>query len=143
MDAKTDDVGPIELRDISHEHYDTTQALAHAAEQAVQRRYEEFLIVDVDSHHYENEAFPEIVEYIEDPVLRQAADYQGLAKPGIGVGHGSNQEMYGRIVRYRGRRKEKVPPKPHRDITLMRRWMDAMGTDIACLFPTPMLNLAL
>ena len=143
MDAKTDDAGPIEQRDVSLEHYDTTQALAHAAEQAVQRKYEDFLIVDVDSHHYENEAFPEIVEYIDDPVLKQAADYQGLAKPGLGVGHGSNQEMYGRIIRYRGRRKEKVPPKPHRDITLMRRWMDAMGTDIACLFPTPMLNLAL
>ena len=24
----------------------------------------------------------------------------------------------------------------------MRRWMDAMGVDIACMFPTPMLNLA-
>ena len=36
-----------------------------------------------------------------------------------------------------------MPPTPHRDITLMRRWMDAMGTDIACLFPTPMLNLSL
>ena len=79
--------GPIELRDVSLEHYDTTQALAHAAEQATQRNYQDFLIVDVDSHHYENEAFPEIVEYIEDPVLRQAAEYQGLAKPGVGVGH--------------------------------------------------------
>ena len=46
-------------------------------EQAVQRKYEDFLIVDVDSHHYENEAFREIVEYIDDPVLRQTAELSG------------------------------------------------------------------
>jgi uncharacterized protein len=143
MDAKTEEAGPIELRDFSLEHYDTTQALAHAAEQAVQRKYEDFLIVDVDSHHYESEAFSEIVEYIEDPVLRQNAGHQAMTKPGIDTGNGSFQELNGRIIRYRGRRKEKKPPTPHRDITLMRRWMDAMGTDIACLFPTPMLNLSL
>jgi predicted TIM-barrel fold metal-dependent hydrolase len=143
MDAKTEETGPIEQRDFTLEHYDTTQALAHASEQAIQRKYEDFLIVDVDSHHYESEAFHEIVEYIDDPVLRQNASHQGLAKPGLGVGNGSYQELNGRIIRYRGRRKEKVPPKPHRDITLMRRWMDAMGVDIACLFPAPMLNLSL
>jgi uncharacterized protein len=143
MDAKTEETGPVELRDFSLEHYDTTQALAHAHEQAVQRKYEDFLIVDVDSHHYESEAFSEIAEYIEDPVLRQNAGHQALTKPGIDTGNGSFQELNGRIIRYRGRRKEKVPPTPHRDITLMRRWMDAMGTDIACLFPTPMLNLSL
>src|ERR1019366_4668163 len=133
----------VTLRDVSMAHYDTTEALAHAATQAVERKYEDFLIVDVDTHHYENEAFSEIVEYITDPVLRHDAAHQGLAKPGMGVGYGSNQEMNGRIIRYRGRKIEKVPPTPHRDITLMRRWMDAMGTDIACLFPTPMLNLSL
>jgi predicted TIM-barrel fold metal-dependent hydrolase len=143
MDAKTEETGPVELRDFTLEHYDTTQALAHAAEQAIQRKYEDFLIVDVDSHHYESESFQEIIEYIDDPVLRQNAAHQGLAKPGLGVGNGSYQELNGRIIRYRGRRKEKVPQKPHRDITLMRRWMDAMGVDIACLFPTPMLNLSL
>jgi len=143
MDAKTEETGPVELRDFSLEHYDTTQALAHAAEQAVQRKYEDFLIVDVDSHHYESESFSEIAEYIEDPVLRQNASHQAMTKPGIDTGNGSFQELNGRIIRYRGRRKEKVPPTPHRDITLMRRWMDAMGTDIACLFPTPMLNLSL
>jgi predicted TIM-barrel fold metal-dependent hydrolase len=131
------------MRDVSLQHYETSQALEHAAQQAIARRYEDFLIVDVDSHHYENEAWPEIVEYITDPVLRHDAGHQGLAKPGMGVGYGSYQELNGRIIRYRGRKIEQTPPTPHRDITLMRRWMDAMGTDIACLFPTPMLNLSL
>jgi hypothetical protein len=39
---KTEETGPVELRDFSLEHYDTTQALAHAHEQAVQRKYEDF-----------------------------------------------------------------------------------------------------
>jgi predicted TIM-barrel fold metal-dependent hydrolase len=40
------------------------------------------------------------------------------------------------------RKTEKVPASPHRDITLMQRWMDPMGVDMAVLFPTPMLNLS-
>ncbi len=39
-------------------------------------------------------------------------------------------------------RPRRVPPSPHRDITLTERWMDAMGIDVAVLFPTPMLNLS-
>ena len=116
--------------------------LAHAAEQAIERRYEDFCIVDVDCHHYETEAFNEILQYMEDPVMRHEAKYQGTARGGIASADGSYQEIGGRITRYPGRRIEKVPPTPHRDITLMRRWMDAMGVDIACMFPTPMLNLA-
>ena len=133
----------VRFRDVSLDSYNTMEGMAHAHEQALARHYEDFLIVDVDSHHYENESFSEIAEYITDPVLRHDATFQGLARTGIGVGNGSYQELGGRVIRYRGRRKEKVPPVPHRDITLMRRWMDALGTDMACMFPTPMLNLSL
>ena len=38
---------------------------------------------------------------------------------------------------------EKTPATPHRDVTLTKRWMDALGIDIVCLFPTPMLTLGL
>ena len=131
------------FRDVDLTTFDTRVALEHAHNQAVERRYEDFMIVDVDSHHYETESFKEIAEYIEDPVMRHEAQYQGFSGGGINIGKGSYQEMGGRIVRYRARKKEIVPPSPHRDITLTRRWMDAMGTDVACLFPTPMLNLAL
>ena len=130
-------------RDVNLNEYDTRSALTNAAEQAATRRYEDFMIVDVDSHHYETESFPQIAEYIEDPVLRHEAKFQGLSRGGLNQGKGSFQEMGGRIIRYRGRRMEKTPPTPHRDITLMHRWMDAVGVDIACMFPTPMLNLSL
>jgi uncharacterized protein len=139
----TNGSGGASFRDVAHEEFDTATLLAHASEQAIARRYEDFLIVDIDSHHYETESFSEIAEYITDPVLKHEAKFQGLSRAGIASGNGSYQELGGRITRYRGRRREKVPPTPHRDITLMRRWMDAVGVDIACMFPTPMLNLSL
>jgi predicted TIM-barrel fold metal-dependent hydrolase len=139
-------VSPIpapDFRDMATEPFDTSRHLAHATEQADQRGYENFLIVDVDSHHYENEASTEIAEFIENPVVRHEVKYQSISRKGITTGFGQYQELAGRITRYPRRKSEQVPPKPHRDITLMRRWMDAMGVDIACMFPTPLLNLGL
>src|SRR5258708_13769368 len=51
--------------------------------------------------------------------------------------------MGGRAIRYPLRRIEKPEPGVHRDVSLTRRWMDAMGVDIAVLFPSPMLQLGL
>src|SRR5262249_31980872 len=125
------------FRDLAAAEFDTTTLLAHAAEQAIERRYEDLLIVDVDCHHYETEAFNEILQYMEDPVLRHEAKYQGMARGGIGSADGSYQELGGRITRYPGRRIEKVPPTPHRDITLMRRGVGAPGPRNARMFPPP------
>jgi hypothetical protein len=128
--------------DTSGLSFDTEVHLKNARQQADARNYDEFLIVDVDSHHYETEAFMEIVDYIEDPVLREDARYQRMSRGGVTSVDGSYQEMTGRIVRYPLRKSEKVPNTIHRDITLMRRWMDSMGVDMACMFPTPMLNIS-
>ncbi len=137
------EMNPSTFRDHSLDEFDTTKLLTNAKKQSDERRYEDFLIVDVDSHHYETDSFAEIIEYIEDPVLRHATAYAKGSNVGGGQGPSGYQEMQGRVTRYPGRRKEKTPPTPHRDITLTKRWMDAMGIDIACLFPTPMLGLAL
>jgi uncharacterized protein len=131
----------VSYRDLAVEEFDTTTLLAHASQQAVQRRYEDFLIVDVDGHHYETASFAQIAEYIEDPVMRDQAKYQGYGGSGITSGTGAYQELGGRVTRYPGRRKEKTPPGTHRDLTITRRWMDAIGIDILMLFPTPMLGL--
>jgi uncharacterized protein len=56
---------------------------------------------------------------------------------------GGYQEMAGRITRYQHRATESAPDKPHRDIGLTRKWMDSIGVDVACIFPTPMLGLGL
>ena len=131
----------VNYRDLAVESFDTKTLLSHAAQQAAQRRYEDFLIVDVDAHHYETDSFAEIIGYIEDPIMREQAQYQGFGRTGLASGPGSYQNLAGRVGRYPGVHKEKTPPTPHRDITLTKRWMDAMGIDIACMFPTPMLQL--
>src|ERR1700716_2322269 len=96
--------------DLAAAEFDTTTLLAHAAEQAIERRYEDFCVVDVDCHHYETEAFNEILQYMEDPVLRHEAKYQGTARGGIASADGSYQELGGRITRYPGRRA--ASPRP-------------------------------
>ncbi len=133
----------INFRDLAVEEFDTRTLLAHATAQAIHRRYEDFFIADIDGHHFETLSFAQIVEFIEDPVLRQQAKYQGYGIPGITSPQGSYQEMGGRVTRENGRRKEPIPPNIHRDVTLTKRWMDAIGIDVVCLFPTPMLGLPL
>jgi predicted TIM-barrel fold metal-dependent hydrolase len=131
----------VSYRDLAVEEFDTTTLLAHASQQAARRRYEDFLIVDIDGHHYETASFAQIAEFIEDPVMRDQAKYQGYGAGGITSGTGAYQELGGRVTRYPGRRKEKTPPGTHRDLAITRRWMDAIGIDILMLFPTPMLGL--
>lgn len=134
-------------RDPSNEEFDTRTLLKNATRQAAQRHYEDFVIVDVDAHHYETESLAEIINYIEDPVLRETARAKGSAyvgAPTLMNNQPGFQDMGGRIGRYNKRRLEGVPSAPpHRDVHLTRRWMDALGIDIVCLFPTPMLLLGL
>jgi predicted TIM-barrel fold metal-dependent hydrolase len=133
----------INYRDLAVEPFDTRTLLKHADEQAIQRRYEDFFIADIDGHHFETLSFAQIVEYIEDPVMRDQAKYQGVGGGGIASASGGYQELAGRITRWDGRRPEKLQPSEQRDLTLTRRWMDAIGIDQLCLFPTPMLGLGL
>jgi uncharacterized protein len=133
-------------RRMSVEEFDTRIVLAHAAKQARERGYQNFPIIDVDSHHFETEHFSEIVKYIDDTVLRQLleassiAGYRGVGALPAGLGY---QDYGGRIMREPLRKLERTEPKPHRDVTLTRRWMDSMGVDMAIMFPTPMLHLGL
>ncbi|MGB7258176.1 MAG: amidohydrolase family protein [Pseudolabrys sp.] len=135
-----------DFRKMAVEEFDTSKLLAHAAKQARERGYEKFPIIDVDSHHYELESFNEILEYMDDPVLQQLAlsasqtGQRGTGLLGGGVGY---QDMGGRVTRYALRKIEKTSGDPHRDITLTKRWMDAMGVDVAVMFPSPMLQLGL
>jgi predicted TIM-barrel fold metal-dependent hydrolase len=136
----------VNFRDLSIAETDTKTLLAHATEQGIQRRYEDFFIADVDGHHYEVASFAQICDYIEDPVMRDQAKYQGFGIGGIttATGGGGYQNLLGRVTRRTGGNpNEKTPASPHRDVTLTKRWMDALGVDVVCLFPTPMLTLGL
>jgi uncharacterized protein len=134
------------IRDLSVEEFDTATLLQNAAGQAKARNYSEIFIMDVDSHHYEDESFSQIAEYLDDPTLRDLALTKAKVRGGRTNFQPSQigfQDVGGRVTRYSRRKLEKTPPSPHRDITLARRWMNAMGVDMACLFPTPMLHLAM
>ena len=135
-----------DFRRMAVEEFDTSKLLAHASKQATERGYKNFPIIDVDSHHYELESFNEILEFMDDPVLQQlamSASQTGARGNGVlpsGVGY---QDMGGRVTRYPLRKMEKAEGDKHRDITLTKRWMDAMGVDVAVMFPSPMLQLGL
>ena len=130
------------VRDPNEDKFDTRRLLAHAQEQAEDRRYEDFMIIDVDSHHYETGSYKEIFQYIEDPVMRdQFIHTKGQTM--LPRSTGGFQEMAGRITRYEYRSTEQAPGAPHKDIGLTLKWMDSIGVDVACVFPTPMLGLGL
>ena len=132
---------------MSVEEFDTEKLLTNAARQRDQRGFDDVLIIDVDAHHYETESMVEIVEFIEDPVLRQLArSAQQIAHRGsmFTLGRVGYQDIGGRVTRYPLRSLEQTPDDgKHRDVHLSHRWMDAMGVDYACVFPTPMLGLAM
>jgi uncharacterized protein len=131
-------------RRVSVDELNTTQLLAHARKQAVQRKLDDMVIVDVDAHHYENENFAEILPFMENEVFRQLTlsgrtkNRQAILPGGIGY-----QDMGGRVTRYPMRGSEKTPEGKLRDIQLGHRWMDAMSVDYSCLFPTGMLNVGM
>jgi predicted TIM-barrel fold metal-dependent hydrolase len=129
-------------------HFDTREALRNAQRQAQERNLRETLIVDVDAHHYETESWEEIVEYLEDPVLRHLATASGVTalngqNPLMPAQPGGNQDVAGRITRYPLRRFETVEEGEHRDTVLVKRAMDMIGVDFQIVFPTPMLALGL
>ncbi len=132
---------------MSVEEFDTEKLMENAARQRDRRGFDDVLIIDVDAHHYETESMSEIIEFIEDPVLRQLArSAQQIAHRGsmFSLGRVGYQDMGGRVTRYPLRKLEQTPKDGvHRDVHLSHRWMDAMGVDYACVFPTPMLGLAM
>ena len=132
-------------RRVTVDELNTSKLLAHAAEQARDRKYDEMMIVDCDAHHYENENFGDIFPFMENDVLKQLT-MGGRLKNGVQallptqIGY---QDMGGRVTRYPLRSSEKTDPNRLRDVQLGERWMDAMGVDYSCLFPTGMLNVGL
>ena len=128
----------------------TGDVLAHAARQARDRRLEDYLVIDVDAHHFENTSWAQVIDYIEDPVLRDlgksferpdGTNPGGLlnSQPGLNF-----QGVGGRIPHTGGVQGEAVDDTSvHRDIVLARRAMDSLGIDYQVMFPTPMLSLGL
>src|SRR5215472_5257776 len=87
-------------RRVPVEELNTTRLLAHATQQAHQRKLDDMVIVDVDAHHYENEHIRDIIPFMENDVLRHLSMAQTM-KGGRGnlmpvqVGY---QDMGGRLI---------------------------------------------
>ncbi|GAA0036680.1 MULTISPECIES: amidohydrolase family protein [Brevibacterium] len=128
---------------------DSREILANARKDTAKFGLDDYFIVDVDSHHVELDSWPEIIENIEDPVLRDVgrrhlADWpQGETAlsaftPGL-----TFQDVGGRIP-HQAQLAEYVPPGDnHRDVTLIQRAMDSMSIDVQVVFPQPMLEIGL
>jgi predicted TIM-barrel fold metal-dependent hydrolase len=127
-------------RRVTVDELNTTRLLAHARQQAHLRKFDDIMIVDVDAHHYENEHMGEILPFMENDVLRQLS-IQGRSRNSLLPQVIGYQDMGGRVTRYPLRSSEKTEPGRFRDVQLGERWMDAMGVDYSCLFPTGMLAL--
>src|SRR5271170_4956633 len=82
---------------------------------------------------------------MENDVLRQLATVGRGTKqrPGIVPMPTGYQDMGGRVTRYPMRGSEKTEDGKLRDVQLGYRWMDALGVDYSCLFPTGMLSIGL
>src|SRR5260370_247159 len=125
-------------RRVTVDELNTTRLLAHARKQAVQRKLDDILIVDVDAHHYESEHIADILPYMENEVLRQVTmgDAPALARHPharqrrLQPGHGRPGDALSaaRFGEDRARQDARHPAG--------ERWMDAMSVDYSCLFPT-------
>lgn len=129
------------------DNYHTGQHLENARKQGIKRKFDNVLIVDVDAHHYETDNLLPIIDYIEDPVLRQTAlnTYQYKGANAVLFDQPGYQDVGGRVTRYMTRKGEKIENAvgAQRDVAQALRWMDALSVDYACIFPTPMLFLGL
>ena len=124
-------------RRVSVDELNTTQLLAHARKQAVQRKLDDMIIVDVDSHHYENECYDEFLPLIENDVLRQpimAGRTKGRGQ--VHTGMTSFPYMGGRVTRYPLRFPEQPGKHAIRDVALAFRRPRRPHRRRAAPFPT-------
>ena len=146
MDAKVNQPTAIEEIGI---YSDTRDILANARRDAQKRGISDWFIVDVDAHHMESISWAEVVQHIEDPVVRdQAVRFQrervGAPPYGLNADLGLRYQDVGGRIPHQLDLREKIDDKSvHRDVTLTRRAVEGLRLDYIVLFPTPMLQLGM
>ena len=79
-------------------HTDSREILANAKRDIERYKLKDYFIVDVDSHHVEFDSWSEVLEHIEDPVLRRNG--QTLTESSVTLVNGSaTVEFTDRITR--------------------------------------------
>src|SRR5258708_2540144 len=139
------DIPLSDYRKMAIEEFDTSKLLKHAAQQAAERGYDKFPIVDVDSHHYELESLGEILEYMDDPVLQQLAmsATQSGGSKGTGVlpGGVGYQDIGGRVPGYSTRKPGKGSAGEPPDVPPTRPRVGAQGARHPGVFSPPVPHL--
>ncbi|MGE3988752.1 amidohydrolase family protein [Pseudorhodoplanes sp.] len=126
---------------------DTRDILRHARRDA-ETKLKDWFICDIDAHHVESISWEEVVEYIEDPVVRdQARRWQKevMVSPYALNGDAGlkYQDVGGRIPHQTAQRETVDDTTDHRDVVLTRRAIDSLGLKYMVVFPTPMLLLGM
>jgi len=127
---------------------DTRDMLALAARQRRDYSLDDYLVIDVDAHHFETRSWAEVIEYIPDEVIRDiAGNFKagGKVTPGIiqASSWPTHQNVGGRIPHDPGTDEDTEGEGVHRDVVLARRALESMGIDYQITFPTPMLSLGM
>lgn len=129
---------------------DSREILANARRDVDRFNLRDYFIVDVDAHHVEFDSWSEILDHIENPVLRHNAKAMAENWPRAKELAFSNhvpgltfQDVFGRIPHQAALSEHVDPSADHRDLTLVRRAMDSMGIQIQVIFPQPMLEVGL
>jgi len=126
---------------------DSREILAHARQQADRRGFEDVFIVDIDSHIDDGRGWPQVTEYIEDPVIREAANAFGDGSrrgaflnntPGL-----QWQNVWGRIPHGQGLKEPIEEGDVPRSIELSRRCIGQMSLDYQVMFPNALLFLGM
>ncbi len=131
---------------------DTRDVLDHARQHADTLGLDDYFIVDVDSHREPNAHWAEVLEYVENPVMRHNSEHDLTVYGGrmnyvpFPFPNGSGfafQGMQGRIP-HQEPQSEPVPATDvHREVELCRRAMDAMSIDVQVVFPTSLLAMGM
>lgn len=126
---------------------DSRELLARARQQADQRRFDDVFIVDIDSHVSDDRNWPEIMDYIEDPVIHDAASAFGDgSKRGAFLNNTPGlqwQNVWGRIPHGQGLKEPIEEDGVPREVVLARKCIDQMGLDYQIVFPNALLFLGM
>jgi uncharacterized protein len=129
---------------------DSREILANAHRDIARLHLDDYFIVDVDAHHVEFDSWSEILDHLENPVLRHNAKSMTQNWPNAKQLAFSNhpvgltfQDVFGRIPHQAELGEHVEKTEEHRDLTLVRRAMDSMGIKMQVVFPQPMLEMGL
>ncbi len=129
---------------------DSREILANARRDIERYKLHDYFIVDVDSHHVEFDSWGEILDRLENPVLRHNAKAMTQDWPNAKQLAFSNhpvgltfQDVFGRIPHQAQLAEDVEKSAEHRDLTLIRRAMESLGIKMQVVFPQPMLEMGL